>query len=94
MSSKSFVPPPPGKQIQPQRPSHVAPGQRVDWNNVPVPAGYVPGLGRGASGFTTRSDIGPARAATKIADEKVCMGAGHAVQAQLGMAARGLRLGG
>ncbi|KAG8788064.1 hypothetical protein FRB91_008696 [Serendipita sp. 411] len=26
-----------------------------------APAGYVPGLGRGASGFTTRSDIGPAR---------------------------------
>lgn len=28
------------------------------------PPGYVPGLGRGATGFTTRSDIGPARAAT------------------------------
>lgn len=27
----------------------------------PAPAGYVAGLGRGASGFTTRSDIGPAR---------------------------------
>ncbi|KAK0543071.1 U4/U6 x U5 tri-snRNP complex subunit Prp1 [Tilletia horrida] len=26
-----------------------------------APAGYVAGLGRGASGFTTRSDIGPAR---------------------------------
>ncbi|CAG7848729.1 Pre-mRNA-processing factor 6 AltName: Full=Androgen receptor N-terminal domain-transactivating protein 1; Short=ANT-1; AltName: Full=PRP6 homolog; AltName: Full=U5 snRNP-associated 102 kDa protein; Short=U5-102 kDa protein [Serendipita indica DSM 11827] len=26
-----------------------------------APSGYVPGLGRGASGFTTRSDIGPAR---------------------------------
>ena len=26
------------------------------------PPGYVPGLGRGAVGFTTRSDIGPARA--------------------------------
>ena len=25
------------------------------------PANYVAGLGRGASGFTTRSDIGPAR---------------------------------
>jgi len=23
------------------------------------PPGYVPGLGRGATGFTTRSDIGP-----------------------------------
>ncbi|KAI0309273.1 PRP1 splicing factor, N-terminal-domain-containing protein, partial [Amylostereum chailletii] len=28
---------------------------------VPAPASYVAGLGRGASGFTTRSDIGPAR---------------------------------
>ena len=25
----------------------------------PAPRGYVPGLGRGAAGFTTRSDIGP-----------------------------------
>lgn len=38
-----------------------APGKRVDWNAVPAPAGYVAGLGRGATGFTTRSDIGPAR---------------------------------
>lgn len=28
-----------------------------------APAAYVAGLGRGASGFTTRSDIGPAREA-------------------------------
>jgi len=28
-----------------------------------APPGYVPGLGRGAIGFTTRSDIGPARSA-------------------------------
>ncbi|KZT55498.1 putative pre-mRNA splicing factor prp1 [Calocera cornea HHB12733] len=28
---------------------------------MPAPAAYVAGLGRGASGFTTRSDIGPAR---------------------------------
>lgn len=26
-----------------------------------APPSYVAGLGRGASGFTTRSDIGPAR---------------------------------
>ena len=26
----------------------------------PAPPGYVPGVGRGAVGFTTRSDIGPA----------------------------------
>ncbi|KAJ7349675.1 PRP1 splicing factor, N-terminal-domain-containing protein [Mycena albidolilacea] len=29
--------------------------------SIPAPASYVTGLGRGASGFTTRSDIGPAR---------------------------------
>lgn len=28
---------------------------------MPAPAGYVAGVGRGATGFTTRSDIGPAR---------------------------------
>jgi hypothetical protein len=69
-----FVPPPPGKQIQPVRPVGLAPGQRVDWNSVPKPAGYIPGLGRGASGFTTRSDIGPAKA--QVAD-KVRMGRGR-----------------
>lgn len=30
---------------------------------MPAPAGYVPGVGRGATGFTTRSDIGPAKEA-------------------------------
>lgn len=28
---------------------------------MPAPLGYVAGVGRGATGFTTRSDIGPAR---------------------------------
>jgi pre-mRNA-processing factor 6 len=28
---------------------------------APAPAGYIPGFGRGAVGFTTRSDIGPMR---------------------------------
>ncbi|TIA68703.1 hypothetical protein E3P91_03963 [Wallemia ichthyophaga] len=32
------------------------------------PPGYVAGLGRGASGFTTRSDIGPAREAGSMED--------------------------
>lgn len=36
---------------------------QVDFNSLVAPSGYVPGLGRGAAGFTTRSDIGPARAA-------------------------------
>ncbi|ORZ35141.1 PRP1 splicing factor, N-terminal-domain-containing protein [Catenaria anguillulae PL171] len=30
----------------------------------PAPPGYIAGLGRGATGFTTRSDIGPAREAS------------------------------
>eukprot|EP01135_Chromosphaera_perkinsii_P001597 Nk52_evm67s207 gene=Nk52_evmTU67s207 len=32
--------------------------------NQPAPPGYVPGVGRGATGFTTRSDIGPAQKAS------------------------------
>lgn len=34
---------------------------RLAFLNQAPPPGYVAGLGRGASGFTTRSDIGPAR---------------------------------
>lgn len=34
---------------------------KTDFNALPKPANYVAGLGRGATGFTTRSDIGPAR---------------------------------
>ena len=37
---------------------------------VPAPLGYVAGVGRGATGFTTRSDIGPAREATDVPDER------------------------
>ena len=29
-------------------------------NFGPPPPGYVPGVGRGATGFVTRSDLGPA----------------------------------
>jgi hypothetical protein len=39
-----------------------APGSKVDFNSLKAPSGYVPGLGRGATGFVTRSDVGPARA--------------------------------
>lgn len=36
--------------------------QRVkDFLGKPAPAGYIAGLGRGATGFVTRPDIGPAR---------------------------------
>lgn len=34
---------------------------RRDFLNQPAPQNYVAGLGRGATGFTTRSDLGPAR---------------------------------
>jgi len=37
----------------------------------PSPKGYVPGAGRGAVGFTTRSDIGPARQAVVAADRSL-----------------------
>jgi len=35
--------------------------KRMALTRAGVPTNYVPGLGRGATGFTTRSDIGPAR---------------------------------
>jgi pre-mRNA-processing factor 6 len=35
------------------------------------PPGYVAGLGRGATGFTTRSDIGPARQAVGMGDGNI-----------------------
>jgi len=34
---------------------------RRDFLNQAAPENYVAGLGRGATGFTTRSDLGPAR---------------------------------
>ena len=39
------------------------------FNKAPVPASYVAGVGRGATGFTTRSDIGPARPAVGAVGE-------------------------
>ncbi|KAF4996573.1 hypothetical protein FGRMN_4414 [Fusarium graminum] len=35
--------------------------EQRDFLNQPAPENYVAGLGRGATGFTTRSDLGPAR---------------------------------
>ena len=47
----------------------VAPrANRLEFLNTKPPANYVAGLGRGATGFTTRSDIGPARAAPDLPD--------------------------
>lgn len=40
---------------------------RRDFIGKPAPPGYVAGIGRGATGFTTRSDIGPAREAAAAA---------------------------
>ena len=37
---------------------------------MPAPLGYVAGVGRGATGFTTRSDIGPAREASDVSDDR------------------------
>ena len=34
---------------------------RIDFLSQQAPENYVAGLGRGATGFTTRSDLGPAR---------------------------------
>ncbi|TMS39247.1 hypothetical protein L596_005802 [Steinernema carpocapsae] len=44
--------------------AHIIPGSLVNkrkknFMDMPAPAGYVAGIGRGATGFTTRSDIGP-----------------------------------
>ena len=35
-----------------------------------VSCSYVAGVGRGATGFTTRSDIGPAREASDVSDDR------------------------
>jgi pre-mRNA-processing factor 6 len=40
---------------------HIPKDVRYSFLQQAAPASYVAGLGRGASGFTTRSDIGPAR---------------------------------
>ncbi|KAG7615011.1 unnamed protein product [Arabidopsis thaliana] len=50
-----------GMQAAPPKP-------RLDFLNSKPPSNYVAGLGRGATGFTTRSDIGPARAAPDLPD--------------------------
>ena len=44
--------------------------QRKHFVGMPSPLGYVAGVGRGATGFTTRSDIGPAREATDVPDDR------------------------
>ncbi|KAK8864243.1 hypothetical protein IAR55_001489 [Kwoniella newhampshirensis] len=56
---------------------HVPKEVRYNFLQMAAPASYVAGLGRGASGFTTRSDIGPARegpSADAIADAQAKRG--------------------
>ncbi|XP_027159740.1 protein STABILIZED1 [Coffea eugenioides] len=54
------------------------PKNRLDFLNTKPPTNYVAGLGRGATGFTTRSDIGPARAAPDLPDRSIGAGSGGA----------------
>ncbi|KAL6561498.1 Protein STABILIZED1 [Orobanche minor] len=46
----------------------VPPKGRLEFLSTKPSPNYVAGLGRGATGFTTRSDIGPARAAPDLPD--------------------------
>uniref|UniRef100_A0A0E0IUQ8 PRP1 splicing factor N-terminal domain-containing protein n=2 Tax=Oryza TaxID=4527 RepID=A0A0E0IUQ8_ORYNI len=66
-------PPPPPSAQPPARPA------RYDFLNSKPPPNYVAGLGRGATGFTTRSDIGPARAAPDLPDRSAAAAAAPAV---------------
>ncbi|KAF9608364.1 hypothetical protein IFM89_009483 [Coptis chinensis] len=64
--------------MQPPNP----PKPKLEFLNNKPPPNYVAGLGRGATGFTTRSDIGPARAAPDLPDRSATTiggGAGPAV---------------
>ncbi|CAH8490022.1 unnamed protein product [Dicrocoelium dendriticum] len=44
--------------------------KRREFIGLPAPLGYAAGIGRGAIAFTTRSDIGPAREANDVSDER------------------------
>ena len=48
----------------------LAAGLKVDFNALRAPTGYVAGMGRGAAGFTTRSDIGPSMPAPDMQADK------------------------
>uniref|UniRef100_A0A0C9S9J4 TSA: Wollemia nobilis Ref_Wollemi_Transcript_239_3443 transcribed RNA sequence n=1 Tax=Wollemia nobilis TaxID=56998 RepID=A0A0C9S9J4_9CONI len=62
----------------------VAPRPRLEFLNTKPPPNYVAGLGRGATGFTTRSDIGPARAAPDLPDRSATTIGGGAASAGRG----------
>lgn len=61
--------------------SLVQPKAKVNFNQKPPP-NYVAGLGRGATGFTTRSDIGPARAAPDMPDRSSAPAPGKPKEAE------------
>ncbi|KAK4484434.1 hypothetical protein RD792_007015 [Penstemon davidsonii] len=56
----------------------VPPKPKLEFLNSKPPPNYVAGLGRGATGFTTRSDIGPARAAPDLPDRSAATPIGAA----------------
>ncbi|XP_077241716.1 protein STABILIZED1-like [Tasmannia lanceolata] len=63
----------------------VPPKPRLEFLNTKPPPNYVAGLGRGATGFTTRSDIGPARAAPDLPDRSsTTIGGGGAGPTSIG----------
>ncbi|OQR74425.1 pre-mRNA-processing factor 6-like [Tropilaelaps mercedesae] len=51
-------------------PSALVNKQKKLFLGVQAPLGYVAGVGRGATGFTTRSDIGPARESSDVPDDR------------------------
>jgi pre-mRNA-processing factor 6 len=49
------------------------PGVKIDFNALKPPPGYVAGAGRGAAGFTTRSDLGPSMPAPDMPVDSTTM---------------------
>ena len=49
-----------------QQRTKLPPGMKIDFNSLKPPPGYVPGVGRGAAGFQTRSDVGPSMPAPDL----------------------------
>ncbi|KAG9445376.1 hypothetical protein H6P81_016716 [Aristolochia fimbriata] len=71
----------------------VLPKPRLEFLNNKPPPNYVAGLGRGATGFTTRSDIGPARAAPDLPDRSATTIGGAGASSAVGKG-RGKGVGG
>ena len=49
------------------------PGVKIDFNALTAPVGYVAGVGRGAAGFQTRSDVGPSMPAPDLPVESLAL---------------------